>query len=132
MRGNILITKKSQFDVNDTLDRLETILKEKGIKPVARVDHVAAAKAVDMELRPTQVMFFGNPKLGTPLMQSDQLAGLELPMRVLAWEAEDGSTWLGYNSPQTIVDSLNLQNVSDATNMMITAIDTLTENAVKE
>ncbi len=127
-----MITKKSQFDVNDTLDRLETILNEKGIKPVARVDHAAAAKAVDMELRPTQVMFFGNPKLGTLLMQSDQAAGLELPMRVLAWEAEDGSTWLGYNSPQTIVDSLNLQNVSDATNMMITAIDTLTENAVKE
>jgi uncharacterized protein (DUF302 family) len=132
MRGNILITKKSQFDVNDTLDRLETILNEKGIKPVARVDHAAAAKAVDMELRPTQVLFFGNPKLGTQLMQSDQLAGLELPMRILAWEAEDGSTWLGYHSPQTIVDSLNLQNVSDATNMMITAIDTLTEIAVKE
>ena len=127
-----MITKKSQFDVNDTLDRLETILNEKGIKPVARVDHAAAAKAVDMELRPTQVLFFGNPKLGTQLMQSDQLAGLELPMRILAWEAEDGSTWLGYHSPQTIVDSLNLQNVSDATNMMITAIDTLTENAVKE
>ncbi len=127
-----MITKKSQFDVNDTLDRLETILNEKGIKPVARVDHAAAAKAVDMELRPTQVLFFGNPKLGTQLMQSDQLAGLELPMRILAWEAEDGSTWLGYHSPQTIVDSLNLQNVSDATDMMITAIDTLTENAVKE
>ncbi len=127
-----MITKKSQFDVNDTLDRLETILNEKGIKPVARVDHAAAAKAVDMELRPTQVLFFGNPKLGTQLMQSDQLAGLELPMRILAWEAEDGSTWLGYHSPQTIVDSLNLQNVSDATNMMITAIDTLTEIAVKE
>ena len=127
-----MITKKSQFDVNDTLDRLETILNEKGIKPVARVDHAAAAKAVDMELRPTQVLFFVNPKLGTQLMQSDQLAGLELPMRILAWEAEDGSTWLGYHSPQTIVDSLNLQNVSDATNMMITAIDALTENAVKE
>ena len=127
-----MITKKSQFDVSETLDRLETILNEKGIKPVARVDHAAAAKAVDMELRPTQVLFFGNPKLGTQLMQSDQLAGLELPMRILAWEAEDGSTWLGYHSPQTIVDSLNLQNVSDATNMMITAIDTLTEIAVKE
>ena len=127
-----MIKKKSDFDVSETLDRLETILNEKGIKPVARVDHAAAAKAVDMELRPTQVLFFGNPKLGTQLMQSDQLAGLELPMRILAWEAEDGSTWLGYHSPQTIVDSLNLQNVSDATNMMITAIDTLTENAVKE
>ena len=127
-----MITKKSDFDVSETLDRLETILNEKGIKPVARVDHAAAAKSVDMELRPTQVLFFGNPKLGTPLMQSDQSAGLELPMRVLAWEAEDGSTWLGYHSPQTIVDSLNLQNVSEATNLMISALDALTENAVKE
>jgi len=127
-----LITRKSQFNVSDTLDRLETILNEKGIKPVVRVDHAAAAKSVDMELRPTQVLFFGNPKLGTQLMQSDQLAGLELPMRVLAWEAEDGSTWLGYHSPQTVVDSLNLQNVSDATNMMITAMEAFTEYAIKE
>lgn len=127
-----MITKQSQFDVNDTLDRLETILNEKGIKPVARVDHAAAAESVDMKLRPTQVLFFGNPKLGTQLMRSDQSAGLELPMRVLAWEAEDGSTWLGYHSPQTIVDSLNLQNVSDATNMMITAMEAFTEYAIKE
>ena len=127
-----MIKKKSQFDVSVTLDRLEASLTEKGIKPIARVDHAAAAKSIGMELRPTQVLFFGNPKLGTQLMQSDQLAGLELPMRVLAWEAEDGSTWLGYHSPQTVVDSLNLQNVSDATNMMITAMEAFTEYAIKE
>ena len=127
-----MIKKKSQFDVNDTLDRLETILIEKGIKPVARVDHAAAAMSVDMELRPTQVLFFGNPKLGTPLMQKDQLAGLELPMRVLVWQAEDGSTWLGYNLPQTIVDGLELHGVDDATRMMTNALDALTEYAVKE
>ena len=127
-----MITKKSQFNVSDTLDRLETILNEKGIKPVVRVDHAAAAKSVDMELRPTQVLFFGNPKLGTPLMQCDQKAGLDLPMRVLVWEAEDGSTWLGYHSPQSIIDDLNMQNVSDVTSMMITALDTLTEDAVQE
>jgi uncharacterized protein (DUF302 family) len=126
-----LITKKSQFDVSETLDRLETILNEKGIKPIARVDHARAAKSVDMELRPTQVLFFGNPKLGTPLMQNDQTAGLELPMRVLAWEAEDGSTWLGYQSPQTIVDRLNLQNVADAIDKMTNALDALTDYAIK-
>lgn len=127
-----MITKKSQFDVSETLNRLEAILNDKGIKPVARVDHSAAAKSVDMELRPTQVLFFGNPKLGTPLMLSDQAAGLELPMRVLAWEAEDGSTWLGYNSPQAIVDRLNLQNVSNAVDKLINALDAFTEYAVKE
>ncbi len=124
--------KKSAFDVGTTLDRLVTLLNEKGIKPVARVDHAAAAKAVGMELRPTQVLFFGNPKLGTPLMQGDQIAGLDLPMRVLAWEAEDGSTWLGYHSPSSIADSLNLRNVTDEIDLMTTALDMLTENATKE
>ncbi len=128
----MMIKKKSRFDVGATLDRLETILKEKGIKPIARVDHAEAAKSVGMELRPTQVLFFGNPKLGTPLMQCNQIAGLDLPMRVLAWEAEDGSTWLGYHSPQSIVDGLNLQDVTDISNMMTTALDALTENAIKE
>ena len=127
-----MITKKSQFDVSETLNRLETALNEKGIKPVARVDHAAAAKSVDMELRPTQVLFFGNPKLGTPLMQSDQSAGLDLPMRVLAWEDEDGSTWLGYNSPQAIVARLNLQDAADAADKMVNALDALTEFAIKE
>ena len=128
----MMIKKKSRFDVGATLDRLETILKEKGIKPIARVDHAEAAKSVGMELRPTQVLFFGNPKLGTPLMQCNQIAGLDLPMRVLAWEAEDGSTWLGYHSPQSIVDGLNLQDVTDISNMMTTALDAFTENAIKE
>jgi uncharacterized protein (DUF302 family) len=128
----MMIKKKSQFDVGATLDRLETILKVKGIKPIARVDHAEAAKSVGMELRPTQVLFFGNPKLGTPLMQCNQIAGLDLPMRILAWETEDGSTWLGYHSPQSIVDGLNLQDVTDISNMMTTALDALTENAIKE
>ncbi len=128
----MMIKKKSQFDVAATLDRLETVLKEKGIKPIARVDHAEAAKSVGMELRPTQVLFFGNPKLGTPLMQCNQIAGLDLPMRVLAWEAEDGSTWLGYRLPQSIVDDLNLHNVTDISNMMTAALDALTENAIKE
>jgi uncharacterized protein (DUF302 family) len=127
-----LITRKSQFNVSETLDRLESILNEKGIKPVARVDHAAAAKSVDMELRPTQVLFFGNPKIGTQLMQSDQRAGLELPMRVLAWEDEDGDTWLAYHSAQSIVDRLNLQDVSDATGMMMAALNALTGHAIGE
>ena len=125
-----MIKKKSEFNVGVTLDRLETLLNEKDIKPVARVDHAATAKSVVMELRPTQVLFFGNPKLGTPLMQRDQMAGLDLPMRVLAWEAEDGSTWLGYHSPSSIADSLNLRNVADEIDLMTSALDALTENAI--
>ena len=125
-----MIKKQSQFNVGATLDRLEASLNEKGIKPVARVDHAAAAQSVGMSLRPTQVLFFGNPKLGTPLMQSDQRVGLDLPMRVLVWEAEDGTTWLGYHSPQSIVDNMGLSNVSDIANTMAAALDAMTDHAV--
>jgi len=125
-----MIKKQSQFDVGVTLDRLEASIKAKGINPVARVDHAAAAKSVELELRPTQVLIFGNPKVGTALMQSDQRAGLELPMRVLAWEAEDGTTWLGYHSPQSIVDNLGMGNVAEVANTMSAALDALTAQAV--
>lgn len=124
-----MIKKMSQYDVSTTLDRLESVLKEKGIAIVARVNHAAAAKKVDMELRPTQVLFFGNPKLGTPLMQSNQMAGLDLPMKVLAWEDEDGKIWLGYHSPQQIADNLNMVDTTEAVNMLAGAMEKLTEHA---
>jgi len=127
-----LITRQSQFNVSTTLDRLEAALSDKGIKPLARVDHAAAARAVDMELRPTQVLFFGNPGLGTPLMQCDQTAGLDLPMRVIAWEDEDGTTWLEYHSPQVMFEHLELVGVSEVIAKMTAVLSALTEYAVKE
>ena len=127
-----MISKQSQFDVSTTLDRLEAALNEKGIKPMARVDHAAAAKGVDLELRPTQVLFFGNPRLGTPLMQSDQTAGLDLPMRVIAWEDEDGIRWLGYHSPLVMFERLELAGVSEVVAKMTAVLDALTGYAVKE
>ena len=127
-----MISRRSKFDVSDTLDRLEVALGEKGIKPVARVDHAAAARAVDLELRPTQVLFFGNPQLGTPLMQSDQTAGLDLPMRVIAWEDEDGTTWLGYHSPEAMFARLELPGVTEVVAKMAAVLDALTGYAVNE
>ena len=127
-----MITRQSQFNVSTTLDRLEAALSEKGIKPLARVDHAAAARAVDMELRPTQVLFFGNPRLGTPLMQCNQTAGLDLPMRVIAWEAEDGTTWLEYHSPQVMFEHLELAGVSEVIAKMTAVLSALTEYAIKE
>ena len=127
-----MISRRSQFNVSDTLDRLEAALNEKGIKPLTRVDHAAAAGAVDLELRPTQVLFFGNPRLGTPLMQSDQTAGLDLPMRVIAWEDEDGTTWLGYHSPQVMFERLELRGVTGVVAKMSAVLDALTGYAVQE
>lgn len=129
-RGNLVIKKKSNNDVPTTLDRLEAKLKENGIAVIARVDHAAAAAKVDMELRPTQVLFFGNPKLGTPLMQGSQVVGLELPMRVLAWEDEEGQTWVTYYSPQTIATTHNVGDRVNVINMLTVALDSLTDFAV--
>lgn len=75
-----LTTKPSKYSVNETVDRLTAALKDKGITPVARVDHAAAAKAAGLELKPTEVLMFGNPKLGTPLMQTNRLVAIDLPI----------------------------------------------------
>ena len=91
-----LIVKRSPHSVTVTLDRLTDALKARGIGVVARVDHAGAAQRIGQTLKPTQFLIFGNPKLGTPLMQSNRRIGLELPMKVLAWEDDAGQVWLAY------------------------------------
>ena len=85
-----IITKMSPHSVPDTIDRLETAVTEAGATVFARVDHAEGATKVDMELRPTTLLIFGNPKLGTPAMLDGQTAGLDLPMRVLAYADDSG------------------------------------------
>ena len=81
------------------MDRLETVLKEKGMTIFVRVDHAAGAKRVGKALRPTEVLVFGNPQGGTPLMECSQTAGIDLPLKALVWEDASGQVWLGYNDP---------------------------------
>jgi uncharacterized protein (DUF302 family) len=95
-----LITLKSPYPVKDTIDRLETKLAEKGIGVFARIDHAAGAAAVDMPLRPTLLLIFGNAKAGTPLMQAAQSIGIDLPLKMLCWQDEAGAVWLAYNDMQ--------------------------------
>ena len=91
-----LVTLPSAHGVPETVARLKALLAQKGIEVFAHIDHAAAARKVGLPLRPTQVLIFGNPKAGTPLMQSRQTVGLELPLRALAWEDEEGKAWLTY------------------------------------
>ena len=91
-----LITVASAHTVKDTFDRLETSLKAAGITVFARIDHAAGARSVGLELRPTEVLIFGNPKAGTPLMQAVQTIGLDLPLKVLAWQDAASKVWLTY------------------------------------
>ena len=92
-----LIKVRSAHSVKATLDRLETGLKEKGVTVIARVDHAGAAQKAGMTLRPTEVLIFGNPKAGTPMMQCAQSIGIDLPQKALAWQEEKGDVWLAYN-----------------------------------
>ena len=91
-----LITIASNHSVKETLDRLEASLKAKAITVFARIDHAGGAKSVGMELRPTELLIFGNPKAGTPLMQASQTVGLDLPLKVLAWQDAQAKTWLSH------------------------------------
>lgn len=101
--GN-LISKKSTHSVSATIDKLENVLKKKGVTIFARIDHQKGAKSVGKELRPTELLIFGNPKLGAPLIQGQQTSGIDLPMKALAWEDADGNVWLTYNKPAAMAD----------------------------
>ncbi len=100
---NGLVTVKSVHSVQQTGDRLESALKGKGMTVFARIDHAQGAKKVDKELRPTQLVIFGNPKAGTPLMQCAQSVAIDLPQKALIWEDKNGGVWLSYNDPQYLV-----------------------------
>jgi uncharacterized protein (DUF302 family) len=94
----------SRFGHNDTVDRAMAAISTLGMTVVARIDHTAAASEVGLELRPTEVLIFGNPKAGTPLMQTAQTMGIDLPLKILIWRDEQGKTWLAYNDPGWLGD----------------------------
>lgn len=94
-----LTQHQSAFSAKETADRLAAAIAAKGLTLFARIDHAAGAAAVDMPLRPTEVLIFGNAKGGTPLMQAQQTIGIDLPLKALIWEDAAGKAWLGYNEP---------------------------------
>lgn len=89
--------------VPETLDRLERLLKERGVMVFARIDFSGDAARAGLTMRPEQMLIFGNPKAGTPLMQAEPVAGIDLPLKALVWEDADGRTWLAYNAPEYVV-----------------------------
>ena len=93
----------SSHSVGVTMDRLESLLKERGIMVFARIDFSGDAARVGLTMRPEQLLIFGNPKAGTPLMLAAPTAGLDLPLKALIWEDADGKTWLAYNTPQYVL-----------------------------
>ncbi len=129
---DLLISKKSPYSVAETLDRLDQVLTSKGVTVFARVDHAAGAAKVDQKLPATELLIFGNPKMGTPLMTSDRRIGIDLPMKALAWEDGDGQVWLSYTAPSALKARFGIGDRDPVFEKMTGALDNLTNAALKK
>jgi uncharacterized protein (DUF302 family) len=99
-----LTTLPSSFSVRDTMSRLEAEIRAHGMQVFARIDHAAAAAGAGLTLAPTELIIFGNPRTGTPLMQIAPTAGIDLPLKALAWQDAASQSWLSYNDPTSIAE----------------------------
>lgn len=110
---NGIISIKSSHDVKTTVDRLENILREKGMTVFIRINHAEGAQKVGKKLRPTELIIFGNPKVGTPLMQCGQSVGIDLPQKALIWQDEAGQVWLSYNDPKYLASRHSIKECGE-------------------
>jgi uncharacterized protein (DUF302 family) len=110
-----MIVCVSRHDPKETMDRLVAAVTARGAAVVARVNHAAAAAAVGLALPPTEVLIFGNPRAGTPLMQAAQTIGIDLPLRALVWRDAAGATYVGYNDPHWLARRHGVEAGHEAT-----------------
>lgn len=127
-----LIKKPSAHDVETTANRLEAAISKAGATLFARVDHAAGAASIDAELRPTVMLMFGNPKIGTPAMQDNQTSGLDLPLRVVIFQDESGSTHLAYRQPADFAAAHGFDAGAEYIARMTGALDKLTNAATSQ
>ncbi|MEM9449075.1 MAG: DUF302 domain-containing protein [Cyanobacteria bacterium P01_E01_bin.6] len=109
-----LVVMASPYSVAETGDRFEALLTERGVTVFARIDHAAGAAGVELDLRPTEVIIFGNPRVGTPLMQCAQSMAIDLPQKLLIWENEIGDVYLGYNDPRYLASRHGITGCEEA------------------
>ena len=126
-----LIALPSPHDAKTTMNRFESGVKEKGMNIFARIDHAAGAAKVGKALRPTEVLIFGNPQGGTPLMLCGQSAGIDLPLKALVWQDEAGKVWLGYNDPAYVASRHHIGECGEVVQNMSKALAGLAAAAVK-
>ncbi|MEH6645386.1 DUF302 domain-containing protein [Sulfitobacter sp.] len=125
-----MISKTSPHTVAVTMDRLEAAVTGAGATVFARINHASGAAKVDMDLRPTELLIFGNPKLGTPAMIDAQTAGLDLPLRVLAYADAEGVVQVSYHDPASLASDHGLPVDAPYIATMTGALDKLTAKAV--
>jgi len=129
---NGLISMESPYDVAVTADRFENSLQAKGMTIFARINHTEGALKVGKELRPTELIIFGNPKVGTPLMQCAQSVAIDLPQKSLVWEDENGRVWLSYNDPGYLAGRHNIKNCDEVLNKISGALGNFARAAIAQ
>jgi uncharacterized protein (DUF302 family) len=124
-----LTTVPSHFAPKETMDRVETEISERGMNVFARIDHAAGAAEVGLTLRPTELIIFGNARGGTPLMQSVQTVGIDLPLKALVWQDAAGKTWISYNEPPWIAQRHHASDAQPIVNKMADLLSAILRKA---
>lgn len=125
-----MIVKESSKSVAETIDALQTALEAKGISIMGRVDHQANAKNAGLDMPPTMLLIFGNPKMGTPLMLANRKIGIDLPMKALAWE-DGGKVYLAYTDPKELKDRYDIDDKDELFAKMGKALGAFTDKATQ-
>ncbi|WP_417513623.1 DUF302 domain-containing protein [Minwuia sp.] len=126
-----LIRKQSANGVYQTIDKLKAALESKGLTIFADIDHSAGAKRAELALRPTRLLIFGNPKLGTPLMQAAATTAIDLPQKAVAYRDDDGKVWLVYNDPMYLKQRHAIEGRDEVLKKIAGALDNFTDAAIK-
>lgn len=129
---NGIVDVQSAFGVEETADRVERILNEKGMTVFARIRHSEAAGKVGIELRDTELVIFGNPKVGSPLMRCEQTVAIDLPQKALIWEDEDAITWISYNDPRYLVQRHGMAGCDEVIAKIATALGGIARSAASD
>jgi uncharacterized protein (DUF302 family) len=126
-----LVNVKSRYGAKETLDRFEQAAKAKGLNVFARIDHAAGAQKVGRVLRPTELLIFGSPQAGTPLLECAQSIGIDLPLKALAWQDPSGQVWLTYNDPQFLEKRHGIKQCGEAAKRITANLDDLARQATQ-
>ena len=124
-----LVSVKSRFGVEKTMKRYERVLKKKGMKIIARINHGAAAKSAGIDLRKMQLVIFGNPKVGSPLMKCQPTVAIDLPQKAVVYEDAAGSVWLAYNNPAWLKARHDIEGCDEVLSKITVALHNFAEAA---
>lgn len=128
-QGSDLVRVRSTRDFTQTVNALDSAITAANLKTFGRVDHAANARGVSLDLRPTTVFIFGNPQVGTRLMQCEQTIAIDLPLKVLVWEDSTRAVFVGYEPPARLAERHRVQGCREVIDRMATALASLAATA---